>query len=450
MTRHLIYILALCAALTTLGGCSPSPREAFKARLATADTLADCSPERAAALLRTMESDAKQQSEFVQMSYRLARLRCHTAPLSVDSVLAVARYFHLHGNTRHSLQAFRLATATLAAQGRASDALQWADRACRTADSDDDTADSTKAALHLTKAQLLALSPSATVYAHNELTQAAAYAKSGGDAQLAARIAHDLQTMTRRLKLQPHSDIAFAAMQFTEGSKSDEPSISPTILLLILVIFPLLDAVFVLYMKLRKKANALFVADIRSRMYAAQIQKEIEPLRKLIQRQRQMLQEQKETNTDRFKTITEQQWQLERLSERVRSLDSEEALMRNAEAQQQLLAAPIVAALHEMAAHPMRCQTPTAAQWADLAAAIEEAWPDFYSTMNLAATLRTEEYRVCLLIKADFKMSEICYLLDMSNSKLTNLRARLLTKVFGKKGGAKDFDRALRGLAEQK
>ena len=157
-----------------------------------------------------------------------------------------------------------------------------------------------------------------------------------------------------------------------------------------------------------------------------------------------MLQEQKDTNTDRFKTITEQQWQLERLSEHVRSLDSEETIKRNTEAQQQLLAAPIVTVLHEMAAHPMRCQFPSETQWGDLATTIEQAWPDFYPTMNLSSTLRTEEYRVCLLIKADFKMSEICYLLDISNSKLTNLRARLHTKVFGKKGGAKDFDRALR------
>ena len=444
MTRHIIYILAVYAALFALAGCAPSPNKAFKTRLATADTLADRSPASAAALLRPMEKDLQQQSKFVQMSYQLAKLRCLTAPQPTDSVLTMARYFTSHGNTRHRLQAYRLATATLTAHGRHNEALRWADKACRTADSDDSTADTIKATLHLTKARLLALSPMTTAYAYNELKQAAAYTQSASDTQLAAHIAHDLQTVSQQLKLQPHSVLAFTAMQLSDGAKSHNRPIRPAILLFIFITLLLLNAVIVLYALFKKKSNALFIADIRSRLYAAQIQNEIEPLKKLVQRQRQMLQEQKDTNTDRFKTITEQQWQLERLSEHVRSLDSEETIKRNTEAQQQLLAAPIVAVLHEMAAHPMRCQFPSETQWGDLATTIEQAWPDFYPTMNLSSTLRTEEYRVCLLIKADFKMSEICYLLDISNSKLTNLRARLHTKVFGKKGGAKDFDRALR------
>ena len=90
MTRHIIYILAVYAALFALAGCVPSPNEAFKTRLATADTLADRSPDSAAALLRPMEKDLQQQSKFVQMSYRLAKLRCLTAPQSTDSVLTVA------------------------------------------------------------------------------------------------------------------------------------------------------------------------------------------------------------------------------------------------------------------------------------------------------------------------------------------------------------------------
>ena len=130
-----------------------------------------------------------------------------------------------------------------------------------------------------------------------------------------------------------------------------------------------------------------------------------------------MLNDEKHANTDSFKTITEQQWRLDRLSDRVSVIDKKEAQRRSMEVQQTLQTDELV----------------------------ETVAPDFYVIMNRYTVLREEEYRVCLLIKAQFKMSEICYLLGIGNSKLTNLRARLLGKVFGKEGGAKDFDRAIQG-----
>ena len=49
-----------------------------------------------------------------------------------------------------------------------------------------------------------------------------------------------------------------------------------------------------------------------------------------------MLNEEKHANTDSFKTITEQQWRLDRLSDRVSVIDKKEAQRRSMEVQQTL------------------------------------------------------------------------------------------------------------------
>ena len=59
------------------------------------------------------------------------------------------------------------------------------------------------------------------------------------------------------------------------------------------------------------------------------------------------------------------------------------------------------------------------------------------------ASLSEDEYMVCLLVRFNFIPSEISILLNLSSQTVTNIRTRLLKKLFGKMGGAKDFDQAL-------
>ena len=75
-----------------------------------------------------------------------------------------------------------------------------------------------------------------------------------------------------------------------------------------------------------------------------------------------MLNEEKHANTDSFKTITEQQWRLDRLSDRVSVIDKKEAQRRSMEVQQTLQTDELVIAFHEMALHPVRNVLPTDAQ----------------------------------------------------------------------------------------
>jgi len=68
--------------------------------------------------------------------------------------------------------------------------------------------------------------------------------------------------------------------------------------------------------------------------------------------------------------------------------------------------------------------------------------PHFYTSLNTAEqALRPIEYDVCLLVRTHFLPAEICRLTGLSTGYISNIRKRLLLKVFGEDGSPKEFDR---------
>ena len=79
--------------------------------------------------------------------------------------------------------------------------------------------------------------------------------------------------------------------------------------------------------------------------------------------------------------------------------------------------------------------------WLSLQETIKEELPVFFSTICMTQGLRQEEINVCMLIRLQFKPKEICNITGLSPQVITNMRKRLLNKIFGKaEGGSKDFD----------
>ena len=69
---------------------------------------------------------------------------------------------------------------------------------------------------------------------------------------------------------------------------------------------------------------------------------------------------------------------------------------------------------------------------------MNEELPTFHA---LLSELSLTEYDVCLLIRLHFSPSELCTLTGISSAYATVIRKRLLKKVFGEEGKAKDFDK---------
>lgn len=109
--------------------------------------------------------------------------------------------------------------------------------------------------------------------------------------------------------------------------------------------------------------------------------------------------------------------------------------------QQQLLVADITARLRTLA---QRGQPASEADWTALVEAYRHYSPHFLNMLSDVSNLQPRELNVCLLIRLRFQPSEVAVLTAASPQSVTNLRVRLLQKVFHQKGGARDFDEQLR------
>ena len=115
-------------------------------------------------------------------------------------------------------------------------------------------------------------------------------------------------------------------------------------------------------------------------------------------------------------------------------------LTRIYELEKRLKNAPVVLRLKAMAnSNPP--QLPDLNDWKELKALVNHEIPSFYYTLNTDNyTLTGIEYDVCLLIRVHLSPAEIYKLKDCSSGYVTTLRVRLLSRIYGEKGTAKDFD----------
>lgn len=79
-------------------------------------------------------------------------------------------------------------------------------------------------------------------------------------------------------------------------------------------------------------------------------------------------------------------------------------------------------------------------EWDTLEDALKHVYPRFTSTLFNLHKMSQTEYQVCLLLKLEVPPSEIAAILCKDSSTISTIRSRLYQKVFGKKGGSKDWD----------
>lgn len=108
-----------------------------------------------------------------------------------------------------------------------------------------------------------------------------------------------------------------------------------------------------------------------------------------------------------------------------------------------LLSSDTVNRLHRIAARGKEAE---GYDWKELHALIHQQSPEFLARLNASTSLSPLETNVCLLIRLRFTPSEIALLMGISPQRVTNMRTSLLLKIFGEKGGARDFDSRLRGM----
>lgn len=79
-------------------------------------------------------------------------------------------------------------------------------------------------------------------------------------------------------------------------------------------------------------------------------------------------------------------------------------------------------------------------EWQDIENHIRKVYPGFISQLRGLYAMSELEYQVCLLIKLRIAPSDIASVMARDVSTISTVRSRLYKKVFGQKGGAKEWD----------
>ncbi|MGI6222772.1 MAG: tetratricopeptide repeat protein [Prevotella sp.] len=135
--------------------------------------------------------------------------------------------------------------------------------------------------------------------------------------------------------------------------------------------------------------------------------------------------------------------EVEELQRRIAEYQEDAVSPKGWKDDQELLNSELVFRFHSLAAKGQRVDD---SYWQQLNVLFDERLPHFLPTINARNGLTQREQAVCELIRLRFIPSEIAVLLLTTPQVISNLRAHLLQKIFGEKGGAKQFDERIRAI----
>ncbi len=165
----------------------------------------------------------------------------------------------------------------------------------------------------------------------------------------------------------------------------------------------------------------------------------------LLEQAQSDLMELQEKNENASDLISNKSKKIEDLKAQIAQYQHDLSIKAYVNQEDQLCNAPIVKELNDL----LECnpvQSATQGQLRELRKLMNELLPSFYETLNLPQTLRPIEYEVCLLIRCHFKPAAISKLLDRDEAYVSNIRRRILHKVYGIEGNPKDLDERLMAI----
>ena len=86
---------------------------------------------------------------------------------------------------------------------------------------------------------------------------------------------------------------------------------------------------------------------------------------------------------------------------------------------------------------------PSEDEWDELEQEVEGRYPGFRQEMYRGTPLSTNHYRICLLLKCRFYSKEIGALLGYGEKSLSTIKRRLLGRIYGIGGPAKELKRRI-------
>jgi putative tetratricopeptide repeat-containing domain protein len=134
--------------------------------------------------------------------------------------------------------------------------------------------------------------------------------------------------------------------------------------------------------------------------------------------------------------------EISRLEKRIADYQDDRKAPEKWNIENEMLATDCVITLHRLASRGRQAPENSRQELYQLVANHD---PSLMKTLH-QSHLNEKERLVCLLIRLRFIPSELSVLLGISPQNVTNMRQRLLQKLFHAQGGAKDFDERIRSL----
>lgn len=88
----------------------------------------------------------------------------------------------------------------------------------------------------------------------------------------------------------------------------------------------------------------------------------------------------------------------------------------------------------------------TLSDWKSIEEAINFIYPQFKEKIYSYYNIGNRDYKICILLKLDFSLSDIATIICRSNATITLCRTTLYKKFFKKPGKAKDFDDFIKSI----
>ena len=143
--------------------------------------------------------------------------------------------------------------------------------------------------------------------------------------------------------------------------------------------------------------------------------------------------------------IEEKETELTVLKDKLRSFQEDHCAPDQWNISYEILNSEIVHRLHEKASCAIIASID---DWTELRKVMNSYMPDFIGKLNsFAYKPNHRETEICILVKLRFIPTEMKTLLSVSSQVVTNIRKRLLQKLFNiSEGSASDFDRRIRSM----
>lgn len=137
------------------------------------------------------------------------------------------------------------------------------------------------------------------------------------------------------------------------------------------------------------------------------------------------------------------------VEEQLQQLQEEQELRPQAirdaiqKAENEFLSSEFLISLHQRIAAGEKIES---SEWEELGRKMRPIYTDFFHRLPGLCKMSVTEYRVCVLIRLHFSPKEIADVLCKDSTTISSIRSRLYKKVFGKKGGSKEWDDFIRTL----